>query len=493
MAGVIFTVGDPAYWERLANGLRGKIDYPTKWPVVGRDIIDAGRSGRVFLDSGLNRSRLMTPDLADILRAWLREPDFYRTQRLPLPISPRIRRLIFDPPGKTRVRRFSGPAGSGKSYIIAGRAAALASRGVSSLVVGFNITLSWFLRDMAYRHLRNMVPDKHSFRVASKRMIFTHADLAHKAKPPPNGFGAVLIDEGTDLSADQIQDLCVPQRNRHPWLAHDAEKMLAYDVTQDLYDRSSGWAVKGGPVGPFNTNPTRLPDGYRLPETLLPVLRDYASRFLHRYPKDLPDTSVDQGQLAGPVKLRWVQLAGDVDGTDELSALVDEVKRMTDRLPSDCSIADVVVLMPEHRQGFSFITALRERLGINATHVFGEGKCVYNEGSESWKDCSRCAQSRVLKLAFRGGTGKLKASTYHSFKGWEARNLILFADNATTRSGCVGFYVGLTRFSQAENGGMLTVVSSCEDLADFGLRHFNEYVRVDATSFMLSNTPRSHV
>ncbi len=67
MAGVIFTQGDPAYWERLAIAFRGNVDYPAKWPVIGRDVFDPGSRGRVFLDGGLSRSNLMTPELADIL------------------------------------------------------------------------------------------------------------------------------------------------------------------------------------------------------------------------------------------------------------------------------------------------------------------------------------------------------------------------------------------------------------------------------------------
>ncbi len=395
---------------------------------------------------------------------------------------------MIDSPGKTRVRRFNGPAGSGKSYIIAGRAAVLAAQGVSSLVIGFNITLSWFLRDMAYRHLRSMASDQYTFRVASKRIVFTHADLAHKVKPPPGGFGAILIDEGTDLSADQIESLCVSKRDGQAWLEPDAEKMLAYDVTQDLYGRGTHWAVRSGPVGPFNTNPTRLPASYRLPEPLLPALADYAANFLSKYPVDLPGPGAIQGQLTTPVDLRWIQIDANADGTDELSALVDEVRLMVSRLPSDSSLTDIVVLLPEHRQGYSFVSNLRQRLGINPTHVFGKGDCVCISRcnkqcskpctSHGWQNCSRCKESHVLKLAFRGGTGKLKASTYHSFKGWEARNLILFVDNVTTRSGRVGFYVGLTRLARSENGGMLTVVSSCDDLADFGGRHFEDYVRV---------------
>ena len=127
-------------------------------------------------------------------------------------------------------------------------------------------------------------------------------------------------------------------------------------------------------------------------------------------------------------------------------------------------LADIVVLLPEHLHGIHMVQAIHSDLGIEPAHVFGEGCCVCDSRGRNcevslarggdgtcvceprgWQNCQRCRESRVRKLSFQGGSGQLKAATYHSFKGWEARHLILFVDDLTQESDRVAFYVGLSR------------------------------------------------
>ena len=91
-----------------------------------------------------------------------------------------------------------------------------------------------------------------------------------------------------------------------------------------------------------------------------------------------------------------------------------------------------------------------------------------------------------MKRAFWGGNGRLKAITVHSFKGWEARHLLVYVDDiekTDSWSNPTLFYVALTRLLRHEGGSILTVVSSCSQLGDFGQRFFDDFVEVSDLPF----------
>jgi hypothetical protein len=92
----------------------------------------------------------MTAETADDLRSWLIEPDHAVEGREKLPLDSNQRDLA-----STRTtsgyRRIRGPAGSGKSVVLAARAARLSNEGKRTLVVSYNITLLHYLRDLCSR------------------------------------------------------------------------------------------------------------------------------------------------------------------------------------------------------------------------------------------------------------------------------------------------------------------------------------------------------
>ena len=81
--------------------------------------------------------------------------------------------------------------------------------------------------------------------------------------------------------------------------------------------------------------------------------------------------------------------------------------------------------------------------------------------------------SRRKKLAFFLGDARIKATTLHSFKGWEGRHLILYVSRIESAEDRALFYTALTRLKTHSNGSMLTVVSSCPELYNFGERNFS--------------------
>ena len=456
-AGVIFTVGDSCYWESLGRRFSRPNELAQHYPIVGEDDLRSGRLDKIFMEAVCPQLGLMTYQVADYLRGWLREPDFVRQQRQPLPIPSDVqRRLVDNGPGVTGLRRIKGPAGSGKSFVLAARAARLAYEDKRVLVVGFNITLSNYLRDLSVRHLRGLAVNKAEYRAAYLRIIFTHF---HEWKSwgnkydEGNKFDAILVDEGNDFSLQWWHEMCRA-------LKDEGEMMLAFDQTQDIYLRAGAWTEDNMQGAGFRGRWNELEGSYRFHGDLLPALQYFTTKFMSDIEVALP---VPLQSEFSPVASRWVQVE---ENSDWISVCIDELKNLQGKLPQDSGYSDIVCLLPEHLDGFQFVQFVEKDLGIQVSHIFS-----------SAKDSNlRHDESRPLKRAFWGGNGQLKAATIHSFKGWEARHLLIYIDDIQkTKTMPRLFYVALTRLMRHVGGSLLTVVSSCPELREFGQRFFDDF------------------
>jgi hypothetical protein len=238
--------------------------YPQYSPIAGREAIEADDLTTIFPEAGSRSwSKFMTPEHADDLRGWLVEPDFAASQRVPLELDAR-QKSYSQSRTESGYRRIKGPAGSGKSVVLAARAAQLAAEGKSVLVVTFNITLWHYLRDLVARasdapgwndgitfvHFHRwcrMVCDEVGLGSAyddlwtskqSLSNILNHgmADLATRAARHPEAtqYDAILVDEGQDYRLswwNALRSVAKP----------DAELLLVADATQDVYGTASAW------------------------------------------------------------------------------------------------------------------------------------------------------------------------------------------------------------------------------------------------------------
>ena len=477
-AGVIFTIGASRIWKELGGHFAREGDRNRLYPVVGRDALNSERLSWVFPEAANPRESIMTGQVADLLRGWLREPDFVRQQREPLPITNDVqRRLVDRGPGETGRRRVKGSAGSGKSFALAARAARIAldfarqDKGQRNdkrvLVVGFNITLSNYLRDLSVRHLRHLAADKVGYsdaRLAYRKMIFTHFhewQSWHNRYDEEDKFDAILVDEGNDFSLAWWHELSES-------LKPGGEMMLAFDQTQDVYRRAGAWTEDAMQGAGFRGRWNELAVSYRCHEALMPALRYFANRFMPGIDANLPEPVQSELPAFYPLKRRWVQIE---ENADWISVCVDELQVLQASLPQDSGYSDIVCLLPDHLEGFSFVQAAEERLDIAMSHVF----------SDAEDDNARQKESRPLKRGFWSGNGQLKAVTMHSFKGWEARHLLIYIDDIQSTGNvnkAVLFYTALTRLLRHAGGSLLTVVSSCPRLRNFGQEFFDDFVEL---------------
>lgn len=448
-----------------------------------------------------NRSG-MRPQIAADLRHWLVEPDVSAMQRRKLPLSPRQEELVLTRNQKLH-RKIKGPAGSGKSLVLAARAAQLCLEKKDVLIVAFNITLLNYLEDLAVRWpepgrapIRQYL-QKLNFHSWCKRIAMEagaeasysdfwkkHFEAEEQKKNSRGGkdeakrleqlldeqmaifmqriitrhsyklecYDAILVDEGQDFNPTWWNCL-------RALLKPDGEMILAADETQDIYEKGKLWTDDSMGGCGLSRNWIRLDNSFRIPNQLLPLLKDFADRFIPEKTVDLPDAQQDLGQeLTQDCSLKWRQ----THGNNIVTACYEEVLRIAQiKLPSIVPFADVMVAVSNRALGIALINRLLKD-DIKVTHTFdmdadpGSGKAADNR------------QERRKKLFFYKGDARVKITTIHSLKGLESRSLVLCLDHLNpTLSGKL-LYTGLTRLKRSDEGSHLCVVSSVNELANYG-------------------------
>ncbi|MBD2302987.1 nuclease-related domain-containing DEAD/DEAH box helicase [Nostoc sp. FACHB-190] len=443
-------------------------------PISGKDALDSKNLAAIFPSAMWRTSKYMQPQFAADLRAWLIEPDFAATQRQPLELNKKQKSYITT---RTPIgyRRIKGSAGSGKSLVLAGRAAQLSSEGKDVLVVSFNITLWHYLRDLAVRH---QVPNKKvnsitwcHFHEWCKRVCYDagyqneYRELWKGVQNPENlerilefdminlvnlaidnkksevpTFDAILVDEGQDYNLDWWNTLRKVRRK-------GGEMLLVADETQDLYQRTQYWTDEKMEGAGFKGSWVDLDTCYRTPRELIGYLKEYAVKYLPNTTINLPEPDQEELNLS-PVQMRWIQ----VDSGDNASISTQAVLNMPIwTQPDILAYSDIVLLVQNHQSGLECVSIL-EKKGVRVAHVFGRDH----------------REQKQRKLGFFMGDARVKAATIHSFKGWESCCMVINIERAETEEELAAIYVALSRLKRRIAGSYITVVCSVPHLAEFG-------------------------
>lgn len=441
--------------------------------LLGREHIESGNLYATYPD--LRYTGFMTTEAAESLRPWI-DGTGLTIEKTPLPLNP-TQRHIAQSRTKSGYRRIRGVAGSGKTMILAAKAAWLANSGKRVLVVPFNIMLVSLLHDLIYREVSsrehmNFVTCLH-FHAWCKRICDTYdsgawarassestgsqeflnevvpaltLSLLRQNKDQEQIYDAVLVDEGQDLRIDWwniLREVCSP----------DGEMVLAADKKQDIYGNADTWTedamLGAGFRGPWTT----LPSSHRLPERLADAVQHFAREFLPQY-QDEPFVPFQKDLPREDNVFRWVQCHPKTASFFCRGAVLDMIM--------DCSgdggmeHADVTLLSQRKEPGRQVVQMLRA-LGLSGEDTFSE------DGEESKRAKRRFGEK---KYAF-------KASTIHGFKGWEATRIVLYIQGLNRPEDKSLVYVGLSRLLQDNaRGSHLTVVCSAPELRDFGRREF---------------------
>ena len=489
-AGVIFTRTLGSEVEQLLAPFYtpGESRFRKYYPVAGSDDLRSENITNVFPEFQRTNSSIMHQTAADDLRGWLKEPYFSREQR-ELPVLNARQREIATTRTEAGYRRVKGPAGSGKSLALSSRSAELAASGNTVLVSAFNITMMNYLRDLASRHrpqreaIKRQIDFLHFHRWCRRVCeeagardqydglwtMFDQGDVLdhrmaelvreiyadHQLREHAPRYDAIIVDEGQDFFPEWWNTLRMA-------LNPGGEMLLVADKTQNIYGRARSWTDAPMPDAGFNGPWFTLDSAYRLPAEVIPFLQEYSNRFLAHEEVDIPA----QLGLSGPAHLRWVQINSSDDAAE---ICVGEVRNQMENLFVDTANPDLVFISPNDEVGRGLVKRFAES-GINVLHTF-----ALDEGI-----------SRRQKLAFWKGAPNIKATTTHSYKGWESRHLIVYVESIDNPEDRALLYTALTRLLQHENGSSLTVVSSCQDpaLMAFG-QTWPEFVDSDAAGVQI--------
>ncbi|MFL1809316.1 UvrD-helicase domain-containing protein [Plesiomonas shigelloides] len=477
-AGVIFPFADDDRLARLFVPClknRGMDKYPLLYPIIGRNALHEGNISAVFPKGKSFYSPVMNDDMYKDLRNWLVEPDFSEAQRQPLELDKEQRALVTSRTA-SGYRRIRGAAGSGKSLVLAARAAELIKQDKKVLVVTFNITLLHYLMDVAVRwpgakgKTRTCITWL-NFHAWCKRVCFdagaeeeykqlfsrrnddavqnvlddlvpglVERVIQNDADSDVVRYDAILVDEGQDFLPhwwDVLRKVLNP----------GGEMLLVADSTQDVYGTASRWTDDAMTNAGFRGPWSELSVSYRLPQQIIELVQDFAQQFLPPELANLPN-----GQQLGldleHSYLRWVQIEEGETVNTCCTELLNLIKYDSSK---PLAVADLTFLCSHKSTGKQVIELLAQK-GIKVIHTYDNDE----------------RQCRRQKVGFYMGDARVKATTLHSFKGWESRAIVIYIGGKLTKTDLALFYTGLTRLKRHTEGSFLTVISSAPQLREFG-------------------------
>lgn len=402
------------------------------------------------------RSRLMMREWAEELEFWL-DPPYHRDRRSGLELT-REQKIRAEPkPGHRRLR---GSAGSGKTVVIAHRAARLASEGYRVLVVTYNRTLWYYIKDMVDKTPYNFEWSNTTFRhfhgfcrdILNELMLpmpdVEDAPFAVEEAIKDRNVGmfdSILIDEGQDYEWEWYNLLS-------KFLSERDELFFVCDKKQNVYDRELNWIDNMGDFKgkvKFKGRWPELNTVYRLPKEIAEV----SNRFSREYGLD-QSVKMDFSQSTlsrDSILFRWE----NVQAADWLSEVFKAYKTLKDEGVYD---SDMVILVPKNKMGVELVKFLKDR-GMDANHLFPMDE-------RGWRN----------KKTFTSRDRRMKVSTIHKFKGWEAPNVVMVIPTEWGGDGNLDSVVYTAMTRTLKN---LVVVNPNQRYRDFGENLQKEEVPIE--------------
>ena len=392
---------------------------PKRCTIFGNDLLKGGSKniGEVVPDFDRQFSLSMKEDWHEKIRFWLIPPYHSLEQGMKITLNPEQRNHAT--PKEHSHQRLRGVAGSGKTLVIAQRAASLAAMGKRVLIVTYNITLRHYIRDhvararygfdwemIEFNHFHGFCknylnendikwPDDIGYTSDEFLSLVVPQTVIDEKKKGKNRksreYDAILIDEGQDFEKLWYDMLCL-------FLNNNDELLLVLDEKQNIYSRDNSWTDSMNGTK-FRGRWRILKESYRIPYLLLEKVNLFAEQYLPNI-GSTPIPNSYQTDFYDPHYI-WRNLNG--------TSIVDKVDSAFNWLTRKKGIhpQDIIILLPTHQVGWSLVKYFNEKK-IQVNHVFEDD-----------------TNDHQHKRSFWMGDSRLKMSTLHSFKGWELMNVIL--------------------------------------------------------------------
>ncbi|MDD3033660.1 MAG: AAA family ATPase [Bacteroidales bacterium] len=390
------------------------------FPVFGRNSLTASNIREIVPGSYLSQSYYWKRDWNKEILFWLNPPFHSIEQNTILKLNTYQKKFAGPQKGHYRVR---GVAGSGKTQVLAFRAANLASQGYRVLILSFNITLWHYIKDMVTRSPFEFCWDKFTFghfhgfckdilnefgekwpsesgdNEITYREIVPNKVLEVIKKGEYEKYDAILIDEGQDYYIEWYNMLCHFLTNRD-------ELVVVCDKQQNIYSRDMEWLDKRRAGVEKFGDWIELKTIVRLPEKIARITRVFSEKF--NLNQDVRVDKIERPDLFNQYEEHSVWW--NIEEKDWLSKVNEGFETIREKATSKHG-SDTVILLPDKNFGFECVKYFETAKNMKVNHVFE------NEEEKRY---------HKHKKAFWMGDSRLKISTIHSFKGWEVLNIIFY-------------------------------------------------------------------
>ena len=421
---------------------------PDRCTVFGRDMLDKNVKIEQFIPLINNNIKIHSnTDWLSKFKNWISPPlHISEGQNLisERDLNDKQKRYIISRPGV--IQKLSGVAGSGKTRVIAIRAASLAKLGKKILVICYNITLKNYLKKeiegtkydfdptnidifyfhdfcKAYREFRNIeYPDEGSMQkndeLEKEKII---RDKIENRNLSAN-YDAIIIDEGQDFKETWFKLL----RN---FLSQNGEMLIAFDDKQNIYSIKK-FKISGVGSGRWGV----LNKGYRLLNEHINLVNKFSNEFLTDFKSDeenpVIETNTQHTLPFEPNSLsKWINVNNIVESRDMVCEMLNHLDKN-----QKLDFSDTAILVPDHDEGIN----LRE-------HILEYFKNKNLKISDIFsKNPDRQRDAKKIFNVFDSDR-RLKMSTINSFKGWERRNIIILIPYKTDKNFDFKMYTSMTR------------------------------------------------
>lgn len=385
--------------------------------------------------SSFNSNGLLE-NLVTELANHLQYADYNYERRQPLVLTRAQRELADLKPGT--IRRWSGVAGSGKSLILAEKAVKALKENKRVLILTFNITLRHYLRDLCsqqfgegtyvgerkklredltiiyFHELLKVMMLEHGIKVefdddgqdfTERWMKAINIYLDKNYQKSQFYYDYILIDEGQDFKGEWIRFL-------KQFFTMQGELLVMYDKAQDLFNHGV-WIEDSEQIKNigFKGRPGTLKYTHRLPDTMVQKIHAVRQQ-LQIQDEEILIPRAEQISLLQPAF--WFNYRATINMEKLL-----QIEHHINSLRQSNSWEDITILTTNENTGAEIVEYFESK-GVRTSHVYDltrQGD-VSRRRSEKWK--------------FHGGTGRLKVSSYHSYKGWQTPNILLVLDSPST-------------------------------------------------------------
>ena len=337
------------------------------------------------------------------------------------------------------IRRWGGVAGAGKSLVLAEKAARALKKDYRVLILTYNITLRHYLKDLCSQQFglddRRKLKDNlsvlyfHEFLkiVAASYCIklpyselYTYNNKDYdftqdwikciekfmELNPLKDEFkyDYILIDEGQDFRGDWIRFL-------KKFYTQKGELFIVYDKSQDIYEHGI-WIEDSEQIKNigFKGKPGYLKISYRLPKEIVEKI-ELVRKELGIHEENILTPKSNSNQISLLRSIKWINSNTD-SKEDKLNRIDLKIKELLEYN----KLEDITILTTNENTGVDIVKFFTDK-GLKVSHVYdmNKAKDEKKRRNEKWK--------------FRGGTGRLKVCSYHSYKGWQTPNIILVLDS----------------------------------------------------------------